>query len=264
MKECSKIKRLFGPYLYNSVTAAERAAVEEHINRCEKCADDLRSRQKVLEKVDLHSQLGEMPQRTQDNFAWNVYRRIASDSLRRRSRQIFLRRFVLQPSLAAVVLAVMVIGVFIFYPGFSTVREPSRVAVRTDETDKRGLRAALYVEEFLRRQGTSYEREPGDAGAGKVVRAMRASSLRSSSDTDHLVQDMLLPDLRRRLEDANFINYSLGDRRRALAEYQRLVDYYPDTDAAVEARVKIRAIWDTEYNTRVESADAEQTTDTEI
>jgi hypothetical protein len=144
-----------------------------------------------------------------------------------------------------------------FYPGPATIREPSSVAVRTDETNKRGLRAALYVEEFFRRQGTSYEREP-------VVDSEPATTEQPSSDIDHLMQGMLLPDLRRRLEDANFINYSLGDHRRALAAYQRLVDYYPDTDAAMEARVKIRAILDTEYSIRAENVDVEETTDREI
>jgi hypothetical protein len=249
MKECDKIKRLFGPYLYNSVTPAERAVVEGHIDKCEKCAEDLRTRREVLGKIEPDLQLGEMPQRTQDNFAWNVYRRIASDALQRRSRQIVLRRLVLQPSLAAVALVVVAIGVLRFYPGPATIREPSSVAVRTDETNKRGLRAALYVEEFFRRQGTSYEREP-------VVDSEPATTEQPSSDIDHLMQGMLLPDLRRRLEDANFINYSLGDHRRALAAYQRLVDYYPDTDAAMEARVKIRAILDTEYSIRAENVDA--------
>ena len=95
MKKCDKIKDLFGPYLYNSVTPAERAAVEEHIENCEECADDLRSRQKVLETLRLDLQTEEMPQKTQDNFAYNVYRRIAGESLQQRSRQVFLRRFIL-------------------------------------------------------------------------------------------------------------------------------------------------------------------------
>jgi len=261
MKGCNKVKRLFGSYLYNSVTPTERVAVEEHIGRCEKCADDLRSRRKVLEKLELRPQLDEMPQRIQDNFAWNVYRRIALDALRRRSRRVFLRRFVLQPSLAAVVLIISIaISIPRFYPGPATVHKPSPVAVRPDETDRRGLRAAFYVEEFFRRQGTSYERKPGYAEASSGV----VTAERPSSDADHLMQGMLLPDLRRRLEDANFINYSLGDRRRALAEYQRLVDYYPDTDAAMEARLKIKGILDTEYNVRVGEVDEKQTTDTEI
>jgi hypothetical protein len=262
MKKCNKVRRLFGPYLYNSVTPAERAAVEEHVDKCEKCAHDLQSRRRVLEKIELHPQFGEMPQKTQDDFAWNVYRRIALGVLRRRSRRIFLRRFVLQPSLATLVLVLgIAMGILRFHPRPATIlREPSPVAVRTDETDRKGLREALYVEDFFRRQGVSHEREPSYAGVD-VHYSRLSTTKQPSSDADPMMRNVLLLDSRRRLEDANFINYSLGDRRRALAEYQRLVDYYPDTDAAMEARVEIRAILDTEYSTRVENADADQTTD---
>lgn len=257
MKECNRVKGLFGPYLYNSVMPTERADVEEHINRCKKCADDLQSRQKILGKLKAHPQFGEMPQRTRDSFAGNVYRKIASDALRRQSRLIFLRRFVLQPSLAAVVVAVgIAIGVFRSHQDPVMVHEPSSVAVKTDETDKKELRAALYVEEFFRRQGTSYQRGQGYATADKSPTIEPPSP-----DTHYSMQDALLPDSWRRLEDAHFINYSLGDQERALAEYQRLVDYYPDTDAAMEARGRIKGILDAEHNIRIENASAEQTTD---
>ena len=238
MKECDKIRDLFGLYLYNSVTPTERSSVEQHIDECEECADDLRSRQKVLEKIQPSSQPEDMPQRTQDRFARGVYRRIALESLQRRSRQSFLRRFVLQPSLAAVALAAGIgIGFLRFHPGTIIVGEPAPSVAQADETDRRELRAASYMEEFLERQGISYyTREPGDTAVDGV-----SSTEQTSSDIDPFMQDRMLTDSRHRLEDANLI-YSLGDAERALAAYQRLVDDHPDTDAAAEAQGKISVI----------------------
>jgi hypothetical protein len=242
MEKCGKIRELFGPYLYNDVTPVERAAVEEHIAKCRKCANDLHSRRAVLEKLRTHSEPGEMPQRTGDDFAGNVYRRIASDVLKQRSRRVFLRRFVLQPSLAAAALAVVIaIGVFRLQPAPVTVGEPASTTAKADEAEKKELRAALYVEEFLRRQGTLREGEQGYDSTGSEL----SVAGQPSPDMSSLMRNMLSLDSRRRLEYANFINYSLREHRRALAEYQRLVDDYPDTDAAMEARGEIRAILDT-------------------
>ena len=70
---------------------------------------------------------------------------------------------------------------------------------------------------------------------------------------DRFVRNTLLPDSRRRLEEANFIYYSLREPRRALAEYQWVVDYYPNTDDAREAKMKIKAILDSEY--RIQAGD---------
>jgi hypothetical protein len=253
MKECDKVRGLFGSYVYGGMTPGERTAVDNHIKDCENCASELQSLQKILEKVESDSQMDDMPQRMHDDFTRNVYKRIASDVLRRRSKQLFMRKFVLQPSLAGVVLAV-VIAVFRFHPGLVTVSEPSHTAVLTDETSKKELRASLAVKEFFGREGTPQESETSYA-------VMRKTPLpeRSSSDLDRFVQD--LPDSERLLQSADFINYSLGDRRRALAEYQRLVDYYPETDAAMEAKERIGAIRGVEYNIQIEKADAKQPTD---
>ena len=253
MKECDRVRGLFGSYIYGVITPGERTAVDNHIIDCENCASELESLQEILEKVGSDSQIGDMPQRMHDDFTRNVYKRIASDVLRRRSKQIFMRKFVLQPSLAGVVLAV-VIAVFRFHPGLVTVSEPSHTTVLTDETSKKELRASLAVKEFFGREGTPRKSETSYIG-------MREAPLTepSSSDLDRLVQD--LPDSERLLQSADFINYSLGDRRRALAEYQRLVDYYPETDAAMEAKERIRAIQGVEYNIQIEKADAKQPTD---
>jgi hypothetical protein len=244
MKGCDKVRGLFGSYIYGGMTPGERAAVDNHIRDCESCASELQSLQKILEKMGSDPQFDDISQTTQDDFTRNVYKRIASDVLRRRSKQIFLRKFVLQPSLAGIVLAV-VIAVFRFQPGLVTVSEPSHTAVLTDETSKKELRASLAVKEFFGREGTPREPE-------MTYTVMREAPLTepSSSDLDRLVQD--LSDSERLLQSADFINYSLRDRRRALAEYLRVVDYYPETDAAMEAKERIRAI---------RGADAKQPTD---
>jgi hypothetical protein len=238
MRECDEIKDLLGLYLYDSATPTERAAVEEHIAGCERCADDLRSRQKVLKKLRSDSQPAEMPKRAQDTFAINVYKRIALESLRQRTRTP-LRSLILQPSLAAVALVIgIAIGFFRFSPVPVMVSESEPAVVKADETSKKEARAALYAKEFLERNGTAYEREPGYTAIDRV-----STTEQPSTDLHHFIQDILLTDSQRQLEDANLI-YSLGDHRRALAGYQRLVDRYPDTDAAVEAQGKIASILD--------------------
>lgn len=259
MKGCYKVKKLFGAYLYDNITPTERDAVESHIDECEECAHDLRSRQTVLKKLKPHPQpkAVAIPQKAQDDFALNVYRKIASDTLRKRSRQVFLWRFVFQPSLAALVLAIgITIGFVRMNSGPDTMRELSPVAMRTDETDKKEFRAALYEKEFFRRQETFYEPEPVYA-AGSEVSASESSSL----NADRFIRNTLLPDSRRRLEEANFIYYSLREPRRALAEYQWVVDYYPDTDDAREARRKIKTILNSEYSIQGENVVVKLTTD---
>jgi hypothetical protein len=253
MKECYKVRNLFGAYLYDDVTPTECAIVEEHIADCEECANDLRSRQKVLERLKPNPQPAEIPQMTQNDFAWGVYRRIASDTMKRRSRQIFMRRFVLQPAFAVVALAaILTVGVVQFRPDGKPIQELA--SVETDETSQKELRDELYLREFLERQGMVSGSEPGYVSASKTAIAEPLSP-----DTEYPMRDVLLNDSRRRLEEANFeanfYNYSLGDPERALAEYQRLVDDYSSTDAAVEARERIRAIRGIESSVRVESID---------
>lgn len=256
MNKCDKIRDLFGAYLHNDVTSAERAAVEGHITNCEECAVDLRSRQKVLEMLRPAPQPDEIPQETQDDFAWNVYRRIAAHTMKQRSRQIFIRRFVLQPAFAAVaVAAVLVIGVIQFHPGDDTARKLPTVAA-VDKIDQRELRVRLKVEEFLERHGAILER-----GSSYTMTDRVSVADPSSSDVSDRVQDALLPDSQRRLEYASFIDYSLRDPRRALAAYRQLVDDYPGTDVAAEARGRIMAISGMEYGFQVRNPDEAEIAD---
>lgn len=252
MKKCDKIKGLFGAYLQDDVTPSEGATVEEHVSSCEKCAVDLKSRQKVLEMIRPAPRPDEIPQKIQDDFAWNVYRRIAADTMRQRTRQVFVRRFVLQPTFAAVaIVAVLIVGVTQFRPD-SKLQKLTPVAAN-NRTSQRELRAQLNVKEFFQEQGMVFEDESDYAMPDEIT-----VTDGSSSDAVHRVQTSLLPDSQRRWENANFIHYSLGDLKRALAEYRQLIDQDPGTDYAKEARVRIRTISGMEYGNQVETADEEQ------
>ena len=249
MKKCDKIKDLFGAYLQDDVTPSERATVEEHISSCEKCAVDLKSRQKVLEMIKPAPLPDKIPQKTQDDFTLNVYRRIAADTMHQRSRQVFVRRFVLQPTFAAVaIVVVLTIGVTQFRPD-SKLQKLTPVAAN-NRTSQRELRAQLEVEKFFQGQGMVFEDESNYAMTDEVTVADGSSSDSSRAS--------LLPDSQRRWENANFIHYSLGDRKRALAEYRQLIDIFPGTDVAKEARVMIRTISGMEYGNVVETIDEEQ------
>lgn len=259
MKGCDRIKDLFGAYLQNDVTSLERAAVEEHIDGCEECANDLQSRQKVLEKLKPAPLPDEESQTSQADFASDVYRRIAQDTMRQRSRQAFRRRFVLQPAFAALALAaILTVGVTQLRPGDHTAQNLAAVT-EVDGTDQKELRAELHKREFFRRQGIVRENEPGYVSASKVSDAKSPSS-----DMNYFMRDTLVSVSRRWLAEANFIYYSLGDRGRALAKYQQLIDYYPTSEAAVEARERIKDIQGIESGSQTENADAEMFVDTGI
>lgn len=269
MKECYKIKKLFGPYIYNKITPAEHQAVEEHIKICNRCLDDLRSRQVVLGKFMLHLQPGEMTQGIQDDFALNVYKKIALDVLKQRSQRITMRKFVLHPSLAvAALLIVVAIGFLRFYPG--QAREDTRVISFTvnipSNAGKAEKRKPLYAREFTKSQSIRQEGKSKTIADDKKTTISEqppevSTASRLSSDMDKLMHDSLIPDARRLLEEANFINFSLGEPRRALAEYQRVVDNYPNTDDAREARTRINSILSSEYRIQVQEAVLEEATD---
>jgi hypothetical protein len=229
MKECYKVKDLFGPYIYDSVTPEERVAVEEHIRTCEECAADLKSRKEVLDKLKPSLNMGEMPQRTRDNFTCNVYKRIALDALKSRTRQVFFQRFVLQPSIAVVAMAIIAIfGLTQFNMSF--LNNNSYIADESEEADQKELRASLYMDEFFQNQGISHKQEPVYAGMSKADPTFPV-------EINENTQNLMMPVSQKRLEDANFINYSLGDRRQSLAEYQERIRSILDTNGQLQNKV---------------------------
>jgi hypothetical protein len=276
--ECNRIKDLFGPYLYNNVTPSERADVENHVSGCKSCAADLLSRQEVLGFFKPNIKTGDMAQTAQENFVLNVYKRIALDSLKHRSRQAFIQRFVLQPSLAMLILTISITTFFLrYHPGQLPIvaKGPVSVAVNTDENTKKELRADSYVSEFYNRQGSSYKNESKPVSAVKSPEAKNTVKLAeakskalsdkpSPSDGNILAESSQTPDPKNLLEEANFIHFSLGDRKRALAQYQKLVDNYPNSEAAKVASEIIKSIRQTEYRVQNENAGSVQNVDLEI
>lgn len=275
MKECDKIKNLFGSYLYGDVTPDERIAVEDHIARCKKCAEDLRSRQEILKVIMPRPLPDRMPESAQDNFVWNVYRRIVGEALRQQPRQMFLRRFVMQPTIAALALAVGVaIGSFWLHPPASTIMPgPSIVTTGIEEPSKESSQPTVRVEGVTnQRKQTAFEqpsrisqkvlvaksKTPNVGSPAPTTREDKAIQMVSTTFTKRmdLTPEVLLSNLQTlnlqdQLADADFINYSLRDPRRALAAYQRIVEDYPDTNAAADAKERINAILNPEYEIHV-------------
>jgi hypothetical protein len=259
MKKCDKIKGLFGAYLHDDVTSAERATVEEHIGNCGDCAADLHSRQKVLEILKPDPHIEDVPEKVQDDFSYNVYRRIAADSMKQRSRQVRMRRFVLQPAFAAAALSiVLIIGVLQFYPVKITITEPETrplVADRRVSQERRAAKLEAKEREFFERQGILVDREEYTITGNVSTRARIPSKPNDPS------QDFQLSDSQRQLQYATFLDYSLEEPRRALAAYRQLVDEYPGTDAARQASRRIRAISGMEYGIQLVDIDEEQIPD---
>lgn len=268
-KECKKVEKLFGAYIYNIVTPTERAYVEDHISKCPNCASDLFSRQAVLGTLKPYEEIREIPQRVQDDFALNVYKRIALDSLKRQSRRVHLQRYVLQPSFATLMIIFGLATFFLrMHPGqfVTVVKEPVPVVVKTEENAKKDIRASSYVDEFFQREGVEFKAQPAKPAkpAAKVADAKSKTldEQKPSLETPNLVSG-LAPDPKSLLEEANFIHFSLGDRKRAMSQYQKLVDNYPNTEAAAAAGEMIKSIRDFEYRVQNEELSL-QTVDLEI
>ncbi|MBD3183998.1 hypothetical protein GF312_17065 [Candidatus Poribacteria bacterium] len=250
MKECDKIKELFGAYLHNEATPSERMFVEDHVKKCGECAEDLKRRKIIVDQLRYNTEIDQEPQSPKSDFAINVYKRIASDAMKRRTRQVFVRKFIMQPALAAIVLTItLTIGYREFYVGEKPEDGMETFTAKTEQTDKKQLRASLYVEEFFKRQGTLSDSEISD---DTILASMGTSKEISSYKT--MVNPSTLYDSQRLLEEADFINYSLRDQRRAFSKYQWLVDNYPDTDAAAKARNRIKSIMSNRDESRFQNA----------
>jgi len=273
-KECKKVQELFGAYIYNSATPSERADVEKHISYCKKCAADLFSRQKVLIKFKVSKEMSDMSQTAQDKFAINVYKKIAMDSLKHYSRQALLRKFVLQPSLALIIIAVSITAFFLrFHPGQmpTIAKEPVSVAskietINANESSKKESRADLYVKEFYTRQNTDNKEKPRTDELVNIPEGKTNIPENSPLTSDKVAMEeaTLTSGPKSMLEEANFLNFSLGDKKRAMAQYQKLVDNYPDSVAAEVAWEMIKSIRSSEYRVQNETSISVQTVDMEM
>ncbi len=245
MKKCYKVKKLFGPYIYNIAENEERDIVENHIKICRKCADDLRTRQNILKRAEPTLLSYNQTAIQDERFAENVYKRLALEVLNHRSRQIFIQRYILRPSFA---LAIIIIGIM-----FSISRLNSPILVKSTE-----VRIPTAKEIRLHEQKTYAQAKITDSKSvpnAKKSYAIPNEPLEKQSADDYsdnmeksdITADVIQSDdPMERLVDANMINYSLGDKRRAMAEYQRIIDDYPDTNAASQARNLLKLIMESE------------------
>jgi len=266
MRQCYKIRNLFGSYLYNSISPKERAEVDNHIKTCQKCADDLHSQHKTLDKISVFTCVGDLQQIDQDRFMWNVYKRIASETIKRRSRSVFITRYVLQPAVATlVVVSVITIGVLRFNSNDNDLSpEISITSVELPHLVKRELQDNLFKgsELQLSKKKTlvvatkpfSFRRVTEEQTDIK-----KSTPITEQEKPDVLVSKEMSSNSRNLLINADIINYSLKDPRKALSRYDMIVNYYPNTDAAQEAKERIKSILDSEFSSQSESSNVENT-----
>jgi hypothetical protein len=253
MRECYKIKNLFGSYIYNNITPEEKAKVDKHIKTCQQCAEDLKTQQEALNMIKIPISIDDNAlQFDQDRFMWNVYRRIASESMKHRSRQVNLRKFVLQPAIATVAIVFIMAFAMTRYdntkaPESSFIPVASSVSTALPEIAAEKVKQTSDVtvkNESSKPKGTTV------ASRSSNVKKQPANVKQAQPNT--LLTEARISNSRDWLMNADLINYSLREPRRALSRYQMIIDHYPDTDAAKEAQKRIKTILDSEFGNQNE------------
>jgi hypothetical protein len=252
MRECYKIKNLFGSYIYNNITPEEKAKVDKHIKTCQQCAEDLKTQQEALNMIKIPISIDDNAlQFDQDRFMWNVYRRIASESMKHRSRQVNLRKFVLQPAIATVAIVFIMAFAMTRYDN-TKAPESSFIPVASSVSTALPEIAA----ETLKQTSNVTVKDESSKPKGITV-ASRSSNAKKTANVKQAQPNTLLSEAkisnsRDWLVNADLINYSLREPRRALSRYQMIIDHYPDTDAAKEAQKRIKTILDSEFGNQNE------------
>jgi len=276
MRNCYKIKNLFGPYIYDRATSDERSAVEEHIRICEKCANDLKDRMAIFTKINFSLNEDEIIDPMPDKFIDSVYKKVALDALKNRSREVFIRKYILQPSLAMAILAIGILaGITRFNTPFTpvgsvplaqntveTARSP--IIGKNSEVNKlldgkkivRSITKAQVnvAKPKLPLEATHFAQPKDNALLSRTQISDSRSRLADARDSI-LVSQTQMSDSWTRLADANVTNYSLGDYKRAMSEYQKIIDDYPDTEAAYEAKNRINIIFSSLYGGKTNNDD---------
>lgn len=265
MSKCYKIKNLFGSYIYNTITSEEKAEVEEHVKTCQKCAEDLRTQQEALAMIRIPQSIDESAlELDEDRFMGNVYRRIALESMKHRSRQVTLRKFVFQPAMATVAIVFIVaLVVTRFDNPESSDYTFTPVASKTTTTlpeiaelsaEMRESKQADIDKDFV-------EEKPHKAMDRIIAKGVATAKKKAENviqtRPDFLLTQVRVSNSRDWLMSADVINYSLGEPQRALSKYQMIVEHYPDTDAAREAQKRINTILNSEFESRAEEVIAE-------
>ena len=250
MKQCQKIKDLFGSYLYNTITPIERAKVEKHLQTCQECTEDLKTRRITLGKIGKYVADSESAEIDQERFMWNVYKKIATDSIRQKRRQIVVRKFVLQPAIATLAVALIISFVSVrlrLNDVPETIGNTSVALVQpsseNNKETKQIAKAKSMVVEKTKHKNTVVAKKANEKPKSPLVQPK----------PDVLVTKAELSNSRDWLMDADFTYYSLGDSRRALSKYDTIIKRYPDTDAAREAKSRIDSIIGSEFSEQEEN-----------
>lgn len=247
MRKCYKIRSLFGSYIYDTITLEEKTKVEKHIKTCEKCAEDLKTQQKTLEMIKMPVSINDNDlYLDEERFMRNVYRRIALESIKRKSRQVTLWKFVFQPALAT--------AVVVFVVAFSLVRF-NNTDLSEYDTAASTITALPEVTELAKIKQIDVSKKSKDnIDKTKLkILANRSENIKKQSNSiklakpDVLLADAIISNSRDWLMNADLINYSLGEPKKALSRYQMIIDHYPETDAAKEAQKRIKTIIDSEF-----------------
>jgi DNA-binding XRE family transcriptional regulator len=256
VSKCYKIKNLFGSYIYNTISQEEKSDVDEHIKTCKKCAEDLRTQQetieifKVKQNIDYDDLLLD-----EESFVSNVYRRIAIESIKQKSRQVKLRKFVYQPALATAFAIIIIAFVFtridnIKYPENKYIPIVSNTVTELPEIDDREEVKQDAV--LLKNTIKSDSNKATEKVLVKIPIVVKKQGEVKQSRAKILLTEAKITNSRDWLLNADLINYSLGEPLRALSKYQMIIDHYPDTEAAKEAQKRIKTILDSEFTNQRE------------
>jgi len=255
MSKCYKIKNLFGSYIYNTITLEEKAEVEEHVKTCLKCAEDLRTQQETLAMIRIPHNIDESALKLdEDRFMGNVYRSIALESMKHRSRQVTLRKFVFQPAMATVAVVFIIALVL---TRFDNPESLDRTFTPVASNTTTALPDISVMSESKQADiDKDFVAEVSHKPMEKIVAKSSATAKKKTESVVQTKPDFLLTQVRVSnsrdwLMSADVINYSLGEPQRALSKYQMIVEHYPDTDAAREAQKRINTILNLEFQSRV-------------
>lgn len=254
MKQCYKIRNLFGSYLYNSISSEERAEVENHLKTCQKCAEDMQTRRRILDKIEVYTDASENSQFDQEKFMWNVYKKIASETLKRRSRRVFVFKYVLQPAFATlIIVSVITIGAIRF--NSQDNREiTSEISVTSVPLPDLPKKESSQVTNPYKEANSQLDKNRTTVATAKPLVVNKTAPITEQGKPDIFVSKEMSSSSRNLLINADIINYSLKDPRKALSHYEMIVKYYPNTDAAQEAQKRIKSILDSEFTSQSENS----------
>jgi hypothetical protein len=250
MKQCQKIKDLFGSYLYNTITLSERTEVEKHLQTCQECTEDLKTRHKALGKIGKYITDSENADVDQERFMWNVYKKIATDSIRQKRRQVVVRKFVLQPAIATLAVTLIISFVAVKFRSNDVFETTGNIPIASVQSSNETNKETKQIAK-ARPKNVEKTKQGNITDAKKANEKPKSSFVQSKPDV--LISKAKSSNSSNLLKDADFIYFSLNDSMRALSKYEIIIKHYPDTDAAREAKNRIDTIIGSEFSSQEEN-----------